>query len=403
MIKWQNNKAPQSKDAVGADNWVGMNILVQYFRERFYSNAVVMPNKFSRLVLKKSDEEVHQAAAAAEGGVATSQPSYDDTYQYLDTLDDDAMKEALECADAVEMEEDEEYRVRSAVVTAVACLRAKDGLTPPVAIQFLETILESDDAEMVGNLVYDDEQQVIEDTFKRMKARIGEEIFESGALNADQNKTQPRLNYVSSMLVADALLAICHVNSMPAIFTDPATGKTVQSKTVHPLSRLMKAARSWLEWELYRENIRLELAHATQSGVSGNCQDGIAASAVIALSNVAILIQSTTDAPSNERSASELANPNGFLDDVASAKFYINIFDSKPHRNDLTRAASAQALACICCAADRFERGTAVPVGLLTALKFLLDRIIGMCTSLLFCKLIYMTLRHLLTLRFEFC
>ena len=90
-------------------------------------------------------------------------------------------------------------------------------------------------------------------------------------------------NYVSSMLVADALLAICHVNAMPAIFTDPATGKTVQSTGAHPLSRLIKAARSWLEWELYRENIRQELAHETPSGVSGNCQDVIAACAVIAL------------------------------------------------------------------------------------------------------------------------
>jgi hypothetical protein len=335
-----------------------------------------MPNKFSRLVLKKSDEEVHQAAVAAEGGIATSQPSYDATYEYLDTLDDDEMKEALESADAVEMEEDEEYRVRSAVITAVACVRAKDGLTPPVAIQFLETVLESEDAEMVGNLVYDDEQLVIEETFKKMKARISGEIFAAEGENDDQNKPEPPLSYVSSMLVADALLATCHVNSMLAIITDPATGKTVQSTGVHPLSRLMKAARSWLEWELYRENIRLELAQETQIGVSGNCHDVIAACAVMALSNLAILIQSTTDRAS---SATESSSPDGLLQAVASAKFYIDIFDSKPYRNDLIRAACAQALACICCAADRFETENLEPVGLLTSLEFLLDRIIGMC------------------------
>lgn len=351
-----------------------------------------MPNKFSRLVVKKSEEEAHQAAGVAEGGHATAQPSYDATYEYLDTLDEDMMKEALETADGVEIEEDEEYRVRSAVITAVACVRAKDGLTPPVAIHFLETVLESEDAEMVGNLVYDDEQLVIEETFKKMKARFVGEI--SGACGdlGDQNKIEPPLSYVSSMLVADALLATCYVNSMPSFFTNPATGKIIQSTDVHPLSRLMKAARSWLEWELYRENIRSELALATQSGVSGNCHDIIAACAVIALSNLAILIQSTTDASSKDdpsrtpkTDASSNDDPSGapnttdLLKDVASAKFYIDIFDSKRHRNDLTRAACAQAVSCICCAADRFERENAEPVGLLTSLEFLLDRIIGMC------------------------
>ena len=140
------------------------------------------------------------------------------------------------------------------------------------------------------------------------------------------------------MLVADALLALCHVNSMLAIITDPTTGKTVQSSAVHPLSRLMKAARSWLDWELYRENIRLERAQETQSGVSGNCYDVIASCAMIALSNLAILIQSTTDVSSKESpplSGTEASSQNDLLEDVSSAKFYIDIFDSQPHRNDL--------------------------------------------------------------------
>lgn len=336
-----------------------------------------MPNKFSRLVLKKSEEEVHQAAAAAEGGVATSQPSYDDTYEYLDTLDNDEMKEALESAEAVEVEEEKEYRVRSAAVIAVACIRAKDGLTPQVAIKFLETVLESEDAEMVGNLVYDDEQLVIEETFKTMNARIGSEV---SRVDGDTDKPEQPLSYVSSTLVADALVAICHVNAMPAIFTDPATGKSVQSTGAHPLSRLMAAARSWLEWELYRENIRLELAHETQSGISGNCHDSIAACAVIAVSNLAILIQSTSDEHSKDGPSATSPGAIGLLTvkDVAAAKFYIETFDSEPRRNDLTRAACAQALACVCCAADRFERALVEPVGLLASLEFLLDRIIGM-------------------------
>lgn len=368
--QWQNNKAPQTKDAVGAENWVGINILIQYFRERFYSSAMVMPVKFFRLVLKKSDEEARQANTAADGGLAPSLPSFDSTYEYLDTLDEDEMKEALEAADSVEVEEDEEYRVRSVVVAAVSSIRAKDGYTPPLAIQFLETVLESEDAEMAGNLVYDSEQLFIEDTFRKANARFGNEAAKS---EESEKKSGPSLTYVSSQLVADALLAICQINSTPMTITD-STGK-IASKGPHPLMRLLRAASSWLEWELYRESIRLELEKDVQCGISGNSQNVIAACAVLALSNVAILIQSTTDdgalAESNNSSVAST------LKDATSAKFYTDIFDSYPHRNDLTRAACAQALSCICCAADRLEKENSEPVGLLTAFEFLLDRILG--------------------------
>jgi hypothetical protein len=188
------------------------------------------------------------------------------------------------------------------------------------------------------------------------------------------------------MLVADALLALCHVNSMPAMITDPATGKLVQSSGTHPLSRLLKAAKNWLQWEMYREKIRLEQASETMSGISGNCYDVASACAIIGLSNLAILIQSTTDSHLKRSGSSSSSvkldrtrSSHGDLteEDVFSARFYAEIFDSKPHRNDLSRAACAQAVACVCCAADRFDEEAVQPVGLLCSLEFLLDRIIG--------------------------
>jgi hypothetical protein len=352
---------------------------MQYFRERFYSNKIIMPTKFSRLAFKKSDDEVRQASAVADGGTSSSQPSYDTSYEYLDTLDDDLRKSALETAVELELEEDEEYRVRSAVVTAIASIRAKDGLTPTAAIKFLETLLESEDAEMVGNIVYEDENRIIRETYKDARAQKG---FD----NRD-DANSPSFSYCSSQLVADTLLALCHVNAMPAVFVDPTTGRSIQAKGEHPLYKLFKIARSWLEWELYRETIRFEIAESTHTGISGNCYDTVAACSIIAISNLVILIQSTTDVPEND--TDELIRP------VTCAKFYIEIFDSEPIRNDLTRAACAQALACICCAADRLEVENVEPVGLLSSLEFLLDRIIGTITCLrnvhVYCVLNFVT------------
>jgi hypothetical protein len=368
--QWQNNKSPPSKDSVGADIWVGLNVLIQYFRERFYSNSVVMPTKFSRLVFKKSDA-VHPTSTAADGGVSAAQPSFDTAYEYLDSLDEDMRKGALENAELVEVEEDEEYRVRSAVVTSIACIRAKDGLTPVSVIQFLETILESDDAEMLANIVYDDENRIIEESFLKAKAAKGAVGDESDPVPI----APPPLSYSSSMLVADALLALCHVNATPAVITDPTTGISIPSTGEHPMNRLFKVARNWLEWELYRENIRLEVAASIDAGISGNCHDSIAACAIISMSNIAILMLSTTDASVENRTAS--SSSKHLLQEAASMKFYLDILDNEPVRNDLTRAACAQALSCICCASDRLEQEKVEPVGLLISLEILLDRILG--------------------------
>lgn len=385
IAQWENNKAPPTKDSVGPDYWVGSSLLFQYFRERFYSSSMVMPVKFSRLVLRKSEAEIRKAAAAVEGGGQA--PTYDDSYEYLDTLEEgEERAAALEDAEEIEIEEDEEYRVRSSVVTALACIRAKDGMTPKHVINFLETILEAEDAEMVGHLVYPDEELMIEKKFRKTKADASDESEDDESTDGGR---MPSLSYVSSVLVADALLALCHVNVSPAVIMDPATGKPVQISGNHPVTRLMEIARGWLEWELYREKIRFELAVETCTGISGNCHDIIAACAVSALSMLAILRKSTTDSSpgngsnevgvsSKDGGASQRARrgQKGNLDEVSQARFYVNIFDGESYRNDLTKAACAQAIACICCAADRFEQKLLQPVGLLSALEFMLERII---------------------------
>jgi hypothetical protein len=391
IAQWQNNKAPSTRNAVGENHWVGLHLLIQYFRERFYNNGVVMPVKFSRVVLRKNDTEASQAAANADG-VAPKTKKDGAAFHYLDSFDEVDREAVLDEVDDVEVEEDEEHRVRSAVITAIASVRAKDGMTPASALQFLETVLEAVDAELVGNLVSPDEEVIIGKKRRRMmeeKTEVDGESAEEVLADA-ASLTSP---YVSSVLIADALLALCHVNVSPAQITDPATGKPVQSSASHPVMKLMETSRKWLEWELYREGIRAEIELESCSGVSGNCYDSIAGCAITALSALAILRQSTTDIQGGaskkaEESKKDAEVDSGStkeggdkLDESATVSFYTKIFDSKPHRSDVTRAACAQAMACICCAADRFESESAKPAGLLTSVEFMLNRIVDNTTS----------------------
>jgi hypothetical protein len=108
IAQWQNNKAPSTKDSVGLDNWVGANLLIQYFRERFFSNGVIMPVKFTRLALKRSDTEAAaEAATTSESGAAN--PKHDHAYEYLDSLEEgEERAERAAAAVSIEMEEDEE-------------------------------------------------------------------------------------------------------------------------------------------------------------------------------------------------------------------------------------------------------------------------------------------------------
>lgn len=388
IAQWQNNKAPSTKNALSTNHWVGINLLIQYFRERFYNNGTVMPMKFNRVVLKKNYMETTQITPSADGTTPNAAKEAD-TYSYLDSFEEGAEREVvLEEADEVEVEEDEEYRVRSAVITAIASVRAKDGMTPSSSLQFLETILDAVDAEMVGNLVSPDEEVYLE---KRRRKIDTEEKRENEDESNDLNDgTISSMPYVSSMLVADALLALCHVNVSPTLITDPSTGKPVQSTAEHPATKLMETCRRWLDWELYRENIRSEIETESRTGISGTCYETVAACAITALSSLAILRQSTTDrqdepnieaAANSSTMTSEEKYRREKLDEAATAPFYMSIFDHKPLRSDVTRAACAQAIACICCAADRFENESKKPTGLLTALEFILERIVDTSTS----------------------
>lgn len=388
IAQWQNNKAPVTRNTPSANHWVGINLLIQYFRERFYNNGTVMPVKINRVVLKKNDMEAAQSSQNAEGATPGGTKSNDDAYSYLDSFEEGAEREVvLEEADEVEVEEDEEYRVRSAVISAIASIRAKDGTTPASAIQFLETILEAVDAEMVGNLVSPDEDIYLEKRRRKVAREHSdnkeEEVEEEDDLNDGAVSSMP---HVSSMLLADSLLALCHINVSPTLITDPTTGKPVQSNSPHPVTKLMEISRRWLDWELYRESIRTELEARSFSGVAGVCYDTIAACAITALSSMAILRQSTTDRPL-EATGRESISGGGEksqeekLQEVATTSFYIRIFDHRPLRSDVTRAACAQAITCVACAADRFDTPGSMPTGLLFSLEFMLRRIVDPSSS----------------------
>lgn len=387
IAQWQNNKAPTTKNAVGANHWVGAHLLIQYFKERFYNNGLVMPVKMNRIVLRKENESLQTASNS--DGVGPTTKRNDDTYDYLDSFEQGEVRAAvLEEVDEVEVEEDEEYRVRSAVLTALASVRAKDGMTPAFAVEFLESILDAADAEMVGNLVSPDEEVAL----GKKRRRLNEEDGDEESLDDLNDGIIPSMPYVSSMLVADALLALCHINVSPALITDPVTGKPVQSTAKHPVSKLMEISRRWLDWELYRERIRAEMESETLTGVSGASYDTIAVCAITALSSLSILRQSTTDdqgtlkkklviTPKDSQAESAEKVRQNRLQEAATVAFYIEIFDSKPQRSDVIRAACAQAITCICCAADRFEKESERPVGLLFALEFILERILDAATS----------------------
>jgi len=64
------------------------------------------------------------------------------------------------------------------------------------------------------------------------------------------------------------------------------------------------------------------------------------------------------------------------LDRTATTQFYLDIYDDRFVREDAIRAAAAQSVVCICCAADQHEALKKEPLGLLLSLEFLLDRVL---------------------------
>jgi hypothetical protein len=372
ISQWQNNKAPMNKIAIESDSWIGLRLLLQYFRERFYDDGTIMPVSFTRVVLKNNEDE--RQGITNDAGAENATTREDNLYQYLDTIEDEDRRAAIREAADIEVEEDEEYRVRCAVIQAIASIRAKDGTTPPAVLCFLEEVLASGDSSMVGNFASEDNGVTPRD--RQKLGEKDENDVDTKDLSSDDKVAE--LKFVPSMIIANALLSLCHVNASPALITDPATGETVQSKAKHPLLPLILASHRWLEWELYRETIRSESEATTLAGVGGNTHNTVAACAITALYSLSILKQSTTDQepPSlNTAQSNTTQNEEKVSDIAASAQFYMGLFDTEPLRADVTRAACAQAVACICCAADRLD--SAEPLGLLTALEFLLERILG--------------------------
>jgi hypothetical protein len=196
---------------------------------------------------------------------------------------------------------------------------------------------------------------------------------------------------VSLSLVAEALLALCFINVRPQNDFDPTTGRPIQNKTEHPIVPLMKSCRSWLDWDLERERIRDETNKGNLSGVGDACNSNIAPCAITALCHMTLLKQCTTSLVEIDEATVGSAYVPGSkrksgheLDESSTtAQFYIDIFDDKNvAKADTIRAAAAQAVVCICCAADRNDEANTEPLGLLLSLEFMLDRILGELVTL---------------------
>jgi hypothetical protein len=290
---------------------------------------------------------------------------------------------AIQNAKAVEREEDEEYRVRSAVVTAISCVRAKDGLTPPLVLDILEKVLQGNDDVTPSNAESLEEDLLIRNKKRRKLSlsqpyptQVEDEVEEEQWFEDMQN-----MPYSSSFLVADALLALCYINARPEIIDDPSPGKQTQSRENHPCLPLMILSRRWLDWDLYKESIMME-REANHLSPIGR-PSFIAPCAITALYSLALLRQSTTDSSVDETASSKdtKSSPENseLLDAAIDSNFYVNLFDATPRRSDATRAAAAQAVLCLCCASDRNNTGEAI--GLLIGLEFALKRMLGKILS----------------------
>ena len=425
-----------------------------------------MPAKFTRIVFKKgpevqtmtsssqsgsNDQDADSSDEAAVGTTAsaTAAAGSNSEYLYLDSFIANDRRRLIENAEDVQIEEDEEYRVRSAVVTAIASIRAKDGQTPSLVLRFLEMLLSTGDVGGATSTNVEDESYLlplstVTNTNKKRggtrsngkghggSTKEKQRLLQGNNENS-QNATDEEIDYeslflqlpfISSSLLADALLSLCYVNCRLHVDETDAAATTVSDayKQPHPILPLMQICHRLLDWELYKEVTRLELQQSntendvdcTSTGVGVECYTAVAASAITALCSMAILKQSTTshdvlNTSINSNTADDKYDEDEYLledeyyddnndvsvkkrkihtksdeaaNEAASAQFYANIFDFKPRRADAVRAAAAQAVVMICCAADRLENESRnatnnnEPLGLLYALEFLLTRIL---------------------------
>ena len=143
----------------------------------------------------------------------------------------------------------------------------------------------------------------------------------------------------------------------------------------------MELCLGWLDWDLERMRLRARTNKADVCGVGDACYNSIAPCAITALCHMALLKQSTTPAhvPGDDESmfAPKRKLEENELDKATTSQFYIDIFNDNLVRGDAIRAAAAQSVICVCCAADRNEELKKEPLGLLVSLEWILDRILG--------------------------
>ena len=268
-------------------------------------------------------------------------------------------------------------------MTAIASVRAKDGMTPQSVVDFLEDVLVSGDKASVGSLLLPHEEEKL----KRKQSRAIRDMAHRRLVGPNDDDVS-NLPYVSLSLVAEALLALCFINVRPQNDFDPTTGRPIQNKTEHPIVPLMKSCRSWLDWDLERERIRDETNKGNLSGVGDACNSNIASCAITALCHMTLLKQCTTSLVEVDEATvgstvvpgSKRKSGHELDESSTTAQFYIDIFDDKNvAKADTIRAAAAQAVVCMCCAADRNDEANTEPLGLLLSLEFMLDRILGEC------------------------
>ena len=243
--------------------------------------------------------------------------------------------------------------------------------------------MSSGDKAAVGSLLLPSE----EDLLKKKQDQALNDDFPLGRRIVGPCDDDPsNVEYASYSLVADPLLATCHVHvRIQGDDGDPATSAAAPrpqaGASEHPITPLMKLCLSWLEWDLERHRIRARGGEPSRASTRAgeSCRSSISTCAVTALCHMALLRQSTTVdgcAAGSPRPGGKRRHSSD-LDGACTAQFYIDIFDDPLVGSDAVRAAAAQAVVCVCCAADRHEATSKEASGLLLSLEFLLDRIIG--------------------------
>jgi hypothetical protein len=255
-------------------------------------------------------------------------------------------------------------------------------MTPPKVLQFMEDVLISGDKAALGSLTLPEEEELLK---KKQDQALDDEIANIRRIVLPNDVDVSNLPYVSLSLVADALLALCHIHTRPQSDFDPTTGRPIPVKEDHPILPLLESCRSWLDWDLERRRILSETNKSDFTGFGAGCQSTIAPCAITALCHLALLKQCTSTSQQEVKHAENIGLKRKYeqtrIDEPTQAQFYADLFDSRPVNADSTRAAAAQSFACICLAADRMEASAKEPVGLLTSLEFLLDRIVEPSTS----------------------